>query len=181
METVSLANTQPSLGGVFGSLASGQEQELRAGLAKVDQVITELAKYFGDVRAGWEGTGLELSVGAGRGCISSFVEPTLDESGDTTVSFTFELSPGGLYRGTENELGWSLVAEIYADCQESEYCGNMHRVWEAYPPREGTPDGAVRALLALVEQVATLARETPLKHWLDLAGDDGRPETAPSE
>lgn len=178
MDTVSLANEKPNLEGVFGPLPPKQEAVVREVLAQVDQVIIDLAQHFGGVRAGWEGTGLELSIGAGRDSISSFVEPTLDGSGDKIVSFTFELSPGGLYMGTENEPGWSLEAEIYADCQESKYCGNMHRVWESYPPQEETPEGAVHALLTLVEQVARLARETALKHWLALAGDGGRAEGA---
>jgi hypothetical protein len=59
MQTSSLRKNRPHLESVLGPLSVEDDSRVRGLLDEVDGVLLELARHFGQDRAGWEGTGLE--------------------------------------------------------------------------------------------------------------------------
>jgi len=94
---------------VLGPLSSEDEASIRAILTEVDGGL-ELARHFGRNRAGWEGTGLELTwMPSGQLDISSFVEAGI--SGSECVAFSIELRPSWYFNARSSLLTWRLPAK----------------------------------------------------------------------
>ena len=133
-------------------------------------MLLDFAKFFGGTRAGWEGTGLELTwFPSGQIEVSSFVGAGLD--GDHRVNFIVSLYPTWFYDDFPVEQAWKVEAEVYADCQHKVYCGNMHCVHELPSITSANPIDAVKALCDTTAELIRLGKEKPLEHWLQLAGD----------
>jgi hypothetical protein len=167
----SIARLKPRLQSVFGQLTINEDAKIRPILAKTDQLLLDLAGHFSSQRAGWEGTGLELTWAlSGYIDISSFVEAGLD--GEHIVSFGVSLTPGWCQNDFPMEPFWEIDASIDADCQHKVYCGSMHQVYRFPEIRRKTPVDSVLALLDITEQLVQLGKEKPIEYWLKLAGDD---------
>lgn len=168
--TSSIKKLNPRLQSVFGILTPSEDDEIRKILSSTDEMLIEFANFFGSNRAGWEGTGLELTwFPSGQVEISSFVETGLD--GNHCVSFIVSLYPSWFYDDFPIEQEWKIEAEIYADCQHKVYCGNMHRVYELSTVTSVHPIDAVKALHNMIAELIKLGKEKPLEYWLQLAGD----------
>ena len=166
----SIKKTNPKLQSIFGILTPSADDEIRKVLNDTDEMLLGFAKFFGVKRAGWEGTGLELTwFPSGQIEISSFVETGLD--GEHRVSFTMSLHPAWFYENFPTEQEWRIEAEIYADCQHKVYCGNMHCVHELPSTTITNPVDAVKALRDTTAELIKLGKEKPLEYWLQLAGD----------
>lgn len=167
----SIKKLNPRLQSVFGILTPSEDDEIRKILSSTDEMLIEFAKFFGSNRAGWEGTGLELTWSpSGQIEISSFVETGLD--GSHMVSFTMSLYPSWFYGGFPTEQEWEIEAQIYADCQHQVYCRNMHCVYELPTVTSVHPIDAVKALHNMTAELIKLGKEKPLEYWLQLAGDN---------
>ncbi len=80
METSSLQKNRPHLEAVLGPLSSEDDAKIRAIFDDVDAVLLGIARHFNRDRAGWEGTGLELtSMASGQVAISSHVGACVDD------------------------------------------------------------------------------------------------------
>jgi hypothetical protein len=170
--TTSLSKNRPLLESVFGAITDAEDSEIRQVFGCCDEILLALAKHFGHGRAGWEGTGLELTMmPSEQASISSFVETSLDGDGAKCVSFCVELRPGW-YNGDKSDTGtWEAGAEIYADCQHKTDHRAMHLVRELPALRKSTPKESANALLSVVQELDGLARLIPLEEWLRTASD----------
>lgn len=170
--TVSISKAHPKLESVFGPITSDEDADIREIFHSCDKALLGLAKKFGNERAGWEGTGLELEMMPhGQVSISSFVETHHDGDNSKCVSFCIELVPGWYSGEKTGERVWEIEAEIYADCQHKEYHGSMDLVHEISGARANTPTDAANSLLLTVEKLTDLAKSTALSEWLTLASD----------
>ena len=134
-------------------------------------MLLELAKFFGSNRAGWEGTGLDLTwLPSGQIEIGSFVETGLD--GDHRISFIVSLQPTWFYGDFPTEQGWEIKAEIDADCQHKVYCGNMHCVYELPSIICTQPVDAAIALRNMTTDLIQLGKNKSIEYWLQLASDN---------
>ena len=166
----SIKKTNPKLQSIFGILTPPGDAEIRKILSRTDELLLAFANFFGSKRAGWEGTGLELTwLPSGQVEISSFVETGLD--GDHCVSFIVSLLPAWFYGDFPTEQEWRIEAQIYADCQHKVYCGNMHCVYELPSIAYTHPIDAVIALRDTTVELIKLGKDKPLEYWLQLAGD----------
>jgi hypothetical protein len=166
----SIKKTNPRLQSVFGLVTPSDDAKIRKVLSDIDELLLEFAEFFGSNRAGWEGTGLELTwFPSGQIDISSFVETGLD--GDHCVSFVISLQPTWFYSDFPTEQEWKIEAQIHADCQHKIYCGNMHCVYELPSITRTDPINAVIALRDMTAELIKLGKEKPLEYWLQLAGD----------
>ena len=171
METSSIKKLSPRLQSVFGVLTPSDDVEIRKVLSDTDEMLLDLAKFFGSNRAGWEGTGLDLAwLPSGQVEIGSFVETGLD--GDHRISFAVSLKPAWFYGDFPTEQGWEIKAEIDADCQHKVYCGNMHCVYELPSVTCTHPVDAAIALRNMTADLIQLGRNKPIGYWLQLAGDN---------
>ena len=163
--TTSIANMQPLLESVLGPMTNAEDKECRAILAEVDNKLLALARYFGQERAGWEGTGLELTwLPSGQVEINSFVEVWLHDS--KCVSFLIELRPTWFYGERTGNSEWEIEAEIYADSPEEVKQSAMARVHGFPVLRAMTPKDAVIALSKATDDLIRLAHDTPLEEWI---------------
>jgi hypothetical protein len=170
--STSIRGKKPKLETVFGPITPAEDTDIRNIFQRCDEVLLGLAQHFGHERAGWEGTGLELTMmGLGQVNISSFVETCHDGDGSKCVSFCVELRPGWYNGNMSGERLWEVEAEIYADCQHKVDHGSMDLVYEVPVAQASTPIDAAKHLLTAVENVADLAKHKSIEHWLELATD----------
>jgi hypothetical protein len=166
----SIKKEKPRLQPIFGILTQSDDDEIRSIFQGADEMLLNFAEFLGSKRAGWEGTGFELTwLPSGQIEISSFVESGLD--GDHCVSFGISLRPAWFDGSFPQEPEWQVAGEVNADCQHTNYCGHMHCVYD-FPPITAThPVEAVRALRDMTEQVIQLGKEKPIEYWLQLTED----------
>ena len=168
METSSLQKNQPHLESVFGPLSVEDNSEIRTILSEVDKVLVQIAHHFGHDRAGWEGTGLELTWNqSGQIAISSNVGSS-NQKGEC-VDFCVELRPSWYFGERSPLLTWDVEASVEADCRHSADHGHMHTVNEISVRIESPIDAALK-LLTAARELQKLA-EISLEHWLELASD----------
>jgi hypothetical protein len=169
MKVSSLRKYRPHLESVLGPLSAEDDASVRTILDEVDVVLLQLARHFGRERAGWEGTGLELTwCQSGQVTICSSVGASIDEG--KCVDFCFELRPSWIYGERSSKLSWEIETQIYADCQHAVYHRSMDMVYEAVT-RSATAMEAVAELLRATRELFRQATELPLEHWLRLASD----------
>jgi hypothetical protein len=169
METSSLQKNQPHLESVLGPLSAEDDSKIRRILSEVDTVLLEIASHFGRDRAGWEGTGLELSlVQSGQVAISSNVSSSTPK-GDC-VDFCLELRPSWYFGERSSVLTWDIEFSIEADCRHSVDHSHMHTVNEVSVRVESAIDAAQKLQAAGLE-LKRLASEFSLEHWLEMASD----------
>jgi hypothetical protein len=169
MEPSSLRKNRPHLEAVLGPLSAQDDASVRAIFDEVDGGLLEIARHFGGDRAGWEGTGLELTwMASGQVDISSHVGACIDSN--KCVTFCIELQPSWYFGERTSTMTWEIVTEIEADCQHAVYCRSMHSVHRT-SARALTVLEAASALHAAVRELLRLATEFPLEHWLQRAGD----------
>ena len=171
MDTSSLQKNRPHLEPVLGPLSFEDDAKIRTIFDEVDVVLLEIAHYCHRDRAGWEGTGLELTLAAsGQVAISSHVGACID--GGKCVDFGIELHPSWYFGERSPTLTWDVATEIYADCQHAAVHSSMDTVHEN-STRSATSVEAAAALLAAARDLLRLATDFPLEHWLELASDAG--------
>ena len=171
METSSLQNNRPHLEAVLGPLSSEDDAQIREIFAEVDMLLLEIAHHFHHDRAGWEGTGLELTWAAsGQVSISSNVGARVEDG--KCVDFCVELRPSWYYGDRSPTLSWDVETEIYADCQKAVVHPSMDLIHET-SKRIANPVGAAAALLDETRELLAMATNFPLEHWLELACDAG--------
>jgi hypothetical protein len=171
MQTYSIKKTNKRLQPVFGFLTPEEDSEIRKVLSETDTALLEFATYFGLDHAGWERTGLDFNwYESGHVSISSFVETGID--GNQMISFGVSLHPTWFYDKLPTEPEWRIEAEIYADCQHSNYCGSMHCVYELPSITCTNPLDSVKALHKIFVDLMKLGKEKPIEYWLQLAGDN---------
>jgi hypothetical protein len=169
METSSLRKNRPHLEAVLGPLSAQDDKGVRAIFDEVDGVLLDIARHFGGDRAGWEGTGLELTwAQSGQVEISSYVGAGID--GSKCVDFCIELRPSWYFGERSSTTTWEIATAIQADCQHAVDHRSMHTVHED-SARALTALEAAAALHAAVRELLRLATEFPLEHWLRRAGD----------
>jgi len=116
MEVSSLQKNRPHLESVLGPLSPEDNFEIRKILDEVDNVLLEIAAYFGHDRAGWEGTGLELTwIQSGQAAISSSVGAS-NLAGES-VDFRIELRPSWYFGEKLSKLGFDVELSVSADCR----------------------------------------------------------------
>lgn len=166
----SIKRLNPRLQSVFGLLTPSDDTEIRNILNKVDEMLLEFAQYFGSKRAGWEGTGLDLTwFPAGQIEISSFVGAGID--GSHRVDFIVSLHPTWSYGDFPAEQAWEIEAEIHADCQHKVDHECMHCVHELTSVVSTHPVDSVMALQKMTTELIQLGKDKPIEYWLQLAGD----------
>ena len=171
MNTSSLQKNRPHLETVLGPLSSEDDAKIRAIFAEADMLLLEIAHHFHHDRAGWEGTGLELTWAAsGQVSISSNVGARVQDG--KCVDFGVELRPSWYYGDRSPSLMWEVETEIYADCQHAVDHGSMDLVHET-STRIANSKEAAAALLSQVRELLALATDFSLAHWLALASDAG--------
>lgn len=171
METSSLKNNRPHLEAVLGPLSPEDDASIRAIFDEVDTVLLEIARHFNRDRAGWEGTGLELTfMVSGQVAISSYVGACID--GEKCVDFGIELLPSWYCGERSPTLTWEVTTEICADCHHSQYHGSMHTVHETSTRLVSAVEAAA-GLLTASRELLKLATNFSLEHWLVLASDSG--------
>jgi len=171
METSSLQENRPHLEAVLGPLSSEDDAKIRAIFDEVDAVLLGIARHFNGDRAGWEGTGLELTwMASGQVAISSHVGAGVD--GGKCVNFCVELRPSWYFGERSSTSTWEVDTAIYADCRHAVDHSSMDTVHEA-SMRIGTAVEAALATLAASRELLRLATECSLEHWLALASDAG--------
>lgn len=175
MEVASLQKYQPYLGSVFGPLSESDNSEIRAILKHVDRILLEIARHFGRDRAGWEGTGLELTWSQSGQTVISCNVGAFTKKGNC-IEFCVQLHPSWHYGELSDVPAWDIEASIEADCMHTVDCSHMHTVDESVV-RVGTAVGATKELLSTVQNLRRKATEHPLEYWLEFASDD-RPPTA---
>lgn len=164
METSSLRKNRPHLEAVLGPLSAQDDKTVRAIFDEVDGILLEIARHFGRDRAGWEGTGLELTwMASGQVDISSHVGACID--GNKCVDFCIELRPSWYFGERSSTTTWEIATAIEADC----HC-SRHTV-HGGSTRAPTASEAAAALRAAVRELLRLATGFPLEHWLQRAGD----------
>ena len=165
-----MQKNRPHLEAVFGPLASEDDAKIRAIFDEVDVVLLEIAHHYHLDRAGWEGTGLELTLMvSGQVSISSHVGACV---GKECVDFCLELRPSWYFGERSPTLTWQVVTEIYADCRHAvDHC-SMDTVRET-SARIASSVEAAAALLTAARALQKLATDFPLEHWLELASDAG--------
>lgn len=169
MEVASLEKYQPYLGSVFGALSERDTSEIRAIFKEVDRVLLDISGHFGRNRAGWEGTGLELTWSqSGQTGISSNVGAST-KTGDC-VDFCLELRPSWHFGEMSEVLTWDIETSIEADCKHTIDCAHMHTVDETVV-RVETAIGSAKELLSAVRRLRSQAIDHPLEYWLELASD----------
>jgi hypothetical protein len=114
METSSLQKNRPHLEAVLGPLSAEDDAKIRGIFAEADMLLLEIAHHFHHDRAGWEGTGLELTWAAsGQVSISSNVGARVEDG--KCVDFCVELRPSWYYGDCSPTLMSEVETEIYAD------------------------------------------------------------------
>jgi hypothetical protein len=167
MKTSSLRKNQPHLEAIFGALSAEDDSKIRSILKDADEVLLEIANHYGRDRAGWEGTGLELTwMESGQVAISSFVGACIARGG--CVDFTIDLQPSWCYGEKASTLSWNIESGIEADCGHADDHGGMHRVHEVVA-RSNTPIEAAIEVLNAVRELRRLATAFPLEHWLEMS------------
>jgi hypothetical protein len=171
METSSLKKNRPHLEAVLGPLSAEDDAKIWAILDEVDVVLLEIAHNFHRDRAGWEGTGLELTwMASGQVGISSHVSACID--GGKCVDFCIELHPSRYFGERSPTLTWEVDTAIYADCQHAVDHSSMDTVHET-SMRVATAVEAALASLTASRELLRLATNFSLEHWLALASDAG--------
>lgn len=171
-ENVSLAKRRSRLEGVFGPITEEVNASLRFIFKQVDTVLLELASHHGRTRAGWEGTGLELTLfPSGQLEISSDVG-TNDGQGNSVV-FMVGLRPAWFHGTSSGEPGWDVEATIDADCRHDKDHGGMDSVFRGEVVHTTDPEESARALLDAAVEIHRLGTTMPLSFWLDKARSRG--------
>jgi hypothetical protein len=171
MKTSSLQNNRPHLEAVLGPLSSDDDAKIRAIFAEAEVVLLEIANHFHHDRAGWEGTGLELTwAESGQVSISSHVGASVE--GAKCVDFLVELRPGWYSGHRSSTLTWEVDIEIYADCHDAVNHSSLELVHEA-SARFASPVEAARGVLSGARELLRLATNFSLEHWLELTSDGG--------
>lgn len=169
MKSSSLSKNQPHLESVFGALSVEDDSKIRSILKNADDVLLEIANHFGRDRAGWEGTGLELTwMESGQVAISSFVGACTARGG--CVDFTIDLQPSWYYGEKASTLSWNIESGIQADCGHFDDHGGMDQVHEVIATTK-TPIEAAIEVLNAVQELRRLATTFPLEHWLEMSSD----------
>ena len=176
METSSLQKNRPHLEGVFGPLSASIDSRIREILSEVDEILLEIAHHFGRERAGWEGSGLELSwMESGQLAISSYVGTCTQKGG--CIDFCLELRPSWYFGERSSVLTWDVESTVEADCQHTVDHAHMHTVHEVSVRVESAIEAAL-ALCSAARELQRLASEVPLEHWLELSSDAESPTAA---
>jgi hypothetical protein len=168
MQSASLQKYQPHLESVLGPLTEEDDSKIRSIFREIDGVLLEIAHHFGHNRAGWEGTGLELTwTKSGQTAISSNVGASNEEG--ECVDFCVELRPSWYFSEKAALLKWDVESSVEADCLHSVDHAHMHTVNEVLV-RIDSPIDAALALLEASRELQRLA-VVPLGYWLELASD----------
>lgn len=166
METSSLRKHRPHLESVLGPISPQEDASLQAIFDEVDGILLEIARHFGLDRAGWEGTGLELTwMQSGQVDISSHVSACIQ--GNKCVDFCIELRPSWFFGEKTATTTWEIAATIFADDQNA---AGMHAVHKESAHALSALEAAA-ALRVAVHKLLRLATEFPLEHWLRRAGN----------
>lgn len=180
METSSLQKNRPHLESVLGPLSPEGDSEIRSILREIDEVLLEIAHHFGRDKAGWDGTGLELTwTASGQTSISSYVSACSQQG--AFVDFGVELLPSWFLGDRSSALTWKIESSVSADCAHTVDHSHMHTVHEVTISAGSATDAAVKLRTAVFE-LKELAIGFPLEHWLKLASDtDGAAAESPPE
>jgi hypothetical protein len=163
METCSLHIHRPHLEGVLGPLSEANDAFIRNLFGEADGALLRLAEHFGRNRAGWEGTGLELSTYPhGQLSIGSNVEGFLDKS--SCVAFCIELRPSWCHGLRSPVLTWEIELNIDADCDGP----SMITVY-GFCQKATSAVEAATVLRAAAFELLALGTGKTLEHWLHLA------------
>jgi hypothetical protein len=169
MQTSSLKKYRPHLEGVLGSLCADDDAQIRAILDEVDEILISIAQHFGRERAGWEGTGLELTwMESGQMSISSYVGTCTKEGG--CIDFCLDLQPSWYFGEKSKTLSWVVESSVAADCSHTEDHSHMHTVHEV-SFRAKSAIEASTAMRSAASELKRLATDFPIEHWLKLASD----------
>jgi hypothetical protein len=176
MDSSSLQKNQPHLEAVLGPLSAEDDSKIRTILSDVDTVLLEIASHFGRDRAGWDGTGLELTwIQSGQVGISSYVGACTPKG--EWIDFGIELRPSWYFGERSSALKWDVESTVAADCRHAEDHSHMHTVHEVVVRTESAIDAAME-LLNAVRELRRLAMEFPIEHWLELSSDSESPTAA---
>ena len=176
MESSSLQKCQPHLEAVLGPLSAEDDSKIRLILSEVDGILLEIARHFGRDRAGWEGTGLELTwMQSGQMAISSNVGACTPKG--ECIDFGIELRPSWYLGERSSVLKWDVESTVAADCRHAEDHSHMHTVHKVVVRTESVID-AVTELLNAARELRRLAMEFPIEHWLELSSDPESPTAA---
>jgi hypothetical protein len=169
MQSSSLKKYQPHLEPVLGALSVEDDTKIRAILNEVDEIVIAIARHFGHERAGWEGTGLDLTwMESGQMAISSNV-CTYAKNG--SVDFRLELRPSWYFGEKSSTLFWVIESSVAADCSHTEDHSHMHTVYEASVHSTSAVDAST-ALRSAALELQRIATDVPIEHWLRLASDE---------
>lgn len=169
MDSSSLQKNQPHLEAVLGPLSDDDDSKIRTILSDVDKVLLEIASDFGGDRAGWDGTGLELTwMQSGQLDISSFVGACTPKG--ECINCGLALLPSWYCVERASDLKWDVEMDVSADCRHTEDHAHMHTVHEVVVRTESVMD-AVMELLNAARELRRLAMEFPLEHWLEMSSD----------
>ncbi len=155
---------------MLGPLSAEDDREIRGIFDQVDTILLDIASHFGRETAGWQGTGLELNlVASGQVSISGYVSAS--NAKGNCVDFGLELLPSWYHGKRSEKLTWEVEIEVFADCQHWIDHGHMETVHRKTVHLD-TPLTAARVLLESALELASLAKDFPIEHWLRLASDD---------
>ena len=171
MERSSLQKNRPHLDAVLGPLSAEDDSKIRTILSEVDTVLLEIAHHFGRDRAGWEGTGLELTwMQSGQVAISSHVGAFSQKRG--CIDFCLELRPSWYFGEKSSVLMWDIEASVEADCGHTVDHSHMHTVHEVSVRKKSAVEATLE-LKTAVRELQRLATEFSIEHWLALSSDIG--------
>lgn len=129
MKSASLKKYRPHLEGVLGALSIDDDVKIRAILDEVDEILLGIARHFGHERAGWEGTGLELTwMESGQMAISCYVGTCTQKGG--CIDFCLELLPSWYFGDQSSTLSWVVELSVAAACSHAVDHSHMHTVHE---------------------------------------------------
>jgi len=169
MEVSSLKKYRPHLEAVLGPITAEDDVKIRTVLDEVDQIMLGIARHFGRERAGWEGTGLELTwMESGQMAISSYVGACTKKGG--CIDFCLELLPSWYSGDKSSTLSWVVELSVAADCSHAMDHSHMHTVHEV-SVRANSALLASTTLRSEACELQRLATDFPVEHWLSLASD----------
>ncbi|MBK9259281.1 MAG: hypothetical protein IPM54_05540 [Polyangiaceae bacterium] len=169
MQSSSLKKYRPHLEAVLGAISAEDDVSIRAILDEVDEILIGVARYFGYERAGWGGTGLDLTwMESGQMAIRSHVGTCLQTG---CVDFRLELRPSWYFGERSSALSWFVEASVAADCSHTDDHSHMHTVHEVSVHATSAVDAST-ALRSAAQELKRLATDFPIEHWLSLASDE---------
>jgi hypothetical protein len=155
---------------LFGLVGPADVEAIRRIFGEVNETLAAWAWDFSDSLPGR--TGCHLLERSGT-TISGYVSHSVDGSGHRIIEFYV-----ALHHTSEAESGeplWVIESDIHADCQHKEDHGGMDMVYDR-TATASTPLEAAAALRVAVDDLARLARTTPVGTWLQRASDPEPPD-----